>query len=166
MAMNGPQLGSEIAAALGFPGNVTTEVLCFGTSIVTHVQTGTATFGGFPGPHPISGLDGNALASLVGSCAYPFVSPELLTYCSIIANYIMASGVVTYTGPPPNPPGGEVGFREGGTISGMDGNQLAQLIHTALYSAFAGPSAPLIAKCTAIVDHIQNNAEVENGVIS
>lgn len=166
MAMNGTQLADEIATALGHPGDVTAEVICFGTSIVTHVQSGTATFGGFPGPHPISGLSGPTLAGLVGSCAYPFTSPELLTYCTIIANYIMANGVVTYASPPPNPGAGEIGFREEGTISGMSGPDLAQLIHNALYSVYPGPSTVLTAKCSAIVGHIQNNAEVSNGVIS
>jgi len=58
----------------------------------------------------------------------------------------------------------EVGFRLGGTISGMAGPAMAASIASAV--PYPGVSPELIKKCGAIVDHIQGNAEVEDGVIS
>lgn len=164
MAMSGPALADEIRTSMGFPPPTTLQIIGWATGVVTHLQTsGSATTGGIPGPHPISGLSGPAMALLItGLAGYPFPSPDLINFCSAMATYIMANAEVTYTGPPPS--AGNPDWFSGGTISGMDGADMASLVASSTGKPGATPE--LIDKCTAIVNHIQDNAEVENGVIA
>lgn len=161
--MSGPALAGEIRSAMGFPAPTSVELIGWATGVVTHIQTsGLATFGTIASPHTISGLTGPVMAGLIQvNAGYPFVSPELILYCTAMTTYIMGTAIVTYTGPIPPPP---PGFNVGGTISGMSGSALADVVATALGKGFT--TTELINKCTAIVSHIENNAEVVSGVIS
>lgn len=163
MATNDTLLASEIAAALGHPGDVTLPVQGFAEGILDELTSnGIAGFGGIPGPHPISGMTGASMASKVAAAAgYPGVSPELMSYCSGIVLHIQTAGQVFYTGPIPPPP---PGFELDGTITGLNGAAMAALIVGMV--PYPGATSELIDKCTAIADHIMTNAEVVSGAIS
>lgn len=164
MATSAPLLASEIAAGLGHPGDVTVQVQGFATGILEELtQNGVAGFnGGVPSPYSISGMSGSSLATKVASYAgYPFVSPELLSFCTGIVTHIQGSGIVTYVGPPPpaNP-----NYFLGGTISGLVGATMASIIQGAVPYPFV--SAELLGMSNAICNHIVANAQVVSGVIS
>lgn len=162
MATNYTQLAGEIATALGHPGNVTPQVLGFARGILEELTlNGSASFGGTPGPHPISGLSGTSMASRVRSYAgYSTVTSQLQGFCTGIATHIM-TGVVTYTGPTsPTPPN----WFLGGTISGMTGSGMANLVKSSV--PFPNVTSQLLAMCQAVVNHIQSNAQVASGVIA
>jgi len=162
-----PGLATEIATGIG-QGFVTLHVTAFATGVLDELtQNGSATFGNIPGPHPISGLSGASMASrIVAAGPYTFVSPELANFCTAIADHITANGVVTYAGPPPAPPGlpPPDAWFTGGVVSGVNGPGMAAEVAAAVGYPFV--STQLIGKCTAIADHINNNAQVESGVIS
>jgi len=164
MATNAPQLADEIAAAIG-QSFTTAQLIGFATGVLEEVtQNGSATFGGFPGPHPISGLSGSSMANkVVTYVGYPFVSSVLIAFCGAIADHIMTNGQVTYTSPiiPLDPANS---WTSNGTISGLNGPQLASEIQAAVGYPFV--STQLIGFATAITDHIMNNAEVNFGVIT
>lgn len=168
MPMTGPGLADEIRTEMGFPAPTSQQLIGWATGVVTHIQTaGIATFGNIPGPHPITGLSGPVMAATIAPIAgYPGTTPELINYCTGIATYIMANGVVTYTGPAPMPPTilPPAAWFLGGTISGMDGNAMSVVVAGLL--GLGPPTPPLINKCTAIANHIQTNAQVVSGVIS
>ena len=164
MAMDKDALASEIAQAMGH-SHVTQQLKGFAQGIIEEVRNGTATFNLVPTPHPISAIVGPNMAQLVATYAgYGYASPELTQYCTGVATYIMASGIVTYASPesPPTPPD-KAWFLEG-TISGLVGSAMASTV--ASFVPFPYVSKELLAKCTAICNHIVNNAEVESGVIS
>lgn len=164
MAVSISSLASEIASALGHPGDVTQEVLGWATGVLNELtQSGIATFGGgTPTGHTISGMTGASMASRVASAAgYPSISTELLNFCTAIASYVQGNTIVTYTGPPPpaNP-----NYFQNGTISGLVGSGLANAVQASVGYPFV--SSPLLAKCSAITSHIMTNAQVQLGVIS
>jgi hypothetical protein len=167
MATSIPTLATAIATGIG-QSFVTQQVTAFATGVLDELtQNGSATFGNIPGPHPISGLTGASMASrIVAAAPYPFTSPELVNFCTAIADHINNNGVVTYAGPPPAPPGLQPpdAWFQGGTVSGVNGPLMATEVAAAVGYPFV--STQLIGKCTAIADHINNNAEVESGVIS
>jgi hypothetical protein len=161
MAMNGNQLADEIAASIGY-GKTSGRLKCLGNGIVNEVRHGVATYGMIPGPHSISGISGSNMAQLIVTCnGYSYTSGRLVLYCNAIADHVMGAGIVTYAGLPlPT----MVGWRLGGVISGLNGSVLAALIVN--YERLGSVSGKLLAECTAIVNHIMNNADVETGVIS
>lgn len=162
MAMNPTDLASEIASALGYPGNVTIQVQGFAQGIIEEItQNGVASTGAVPSPHNISGITGASMAAKVANYAgYGYVTPTLLGYCTGIVSHITSSAVVSYTGPGGLPPL----FFLGGTISGLSGAAMA--IQVALSAGYPGVTPQLLAKCTAIADHIMNNGEANNGSIT
>ena len=166
MAMDGLQLADEIAAAMGY-SPTSAQLQGFGKGIVEEVKNGTATFGTTPSGHTISGIVFSSMANLIKTYGgFPSVSAELLALCDGVSSNIMDNAIVTYIGPPPNPPiiEPEDAWFLGGTISGLDGSSMANDVKDAV--GFPSVSTLLLAKCTAIVDHIMNNAEVVSGVIS
>ena len=106
MATNDLQLADEIRQAMGFPTPTSTQLLGFAKAILEELtQNGMATFGGSPTGHSISGMTAASLASKIANYAgYGYVSTELLKYSTGVVNYIQASAIVTYVGPPPPPP--------------------------------------------------------------
>ena len=164
MAVSGSGLADEIRIAMGFPTPVSTQLTGWATGTLDELTiSGTAGFGGVAGPHSITGMTGSSMATRVETEAgYPSVSTELTNFCTALVDYIQSNAVVTYTGPTPPPP---PGFTDGGTISGMVGDDMADDIHDSV--GFPGStSTPLKELCGAIVDHIQANAQVASGVIS
>lgn len=169
MAVNPAGLSEEIRVAMGFPLPTSQQLIGWSTGVLDELtQSGTATSRNVAGPHTISGMTGPSMAARIvaaSSGTYPFISPELTNYCNAIVQHIQTSGQVFYTGPVPgNPPPPSASWFEGGTISGLSGPVLASLVVAQVGYPFV--STRLLAKCTAIVDHIQNNAEVLDGVIS
>jgi hypothetical protein len=162
MATSPTLLASEVATALNHPGDVTAEVLGWATGLLEELtQNGVATFGGIPGPHSISGMTGLSMASkIAGYAGYPGTTPTLIGYCTGIVAHIQGSGIVTYTGPTPPGPS----YFLGGTISGLSGPAMATLVASS--AGYPGTTPVLIAKCTAIANHIMTNAQVVSGVIS
>lgn len=165
MAVNPTQLADEIRSAMLFPAPVTLQLTGWATGVLQELtQSGIATSRVIPGPHPISGMSGASMAALVAAAAgYPFVSIPLLNYCNAIVQHIQTAGQVFYTAPvgSPNPADN---FFLNGTITGLDGSTLAALVAAQVGYPFV--STRLLAKCTAIVNHIQTNAIVTDGVIS
>jgi hypothetical protein len=92
---------------------------------------------------------------------FPSVSPELLGFCSGIATYVMANAQVFYVGPPPPT---LPDWNVGGTITGLDGGDLANAV--APLMGQPAPSTELTAQCTAMMDHVTNFALVTDGVIA
>jgi hypothetical protein len=167
MAVNPSQLAIQLANGIG-QTFTTAQVEAFASGILDELtQNGSATFGDIAGPHPISGLSGASMANQIAPAAgYPGISDTLQNFCQAIADHITDNGVVTYTGPAPNPPAippSEAWFL-GGTISGLNGPGLALEVAAAV--GYPGTSAELIGFCSAITDHIEANAEVTSGVIS
>jgi len=166
MALNYTQLAQDIVTGINQSGT-TQEVEGFAQGIVEEVQNGSATYGTIPGPHPISGLSGSSMAALVANYSgFPSETPELINFCTAIADNIMATGIVTYTSPIPNPPTipPELAWNTGGTISGLIGSVMAAAVKAAV--GYPNVSTELLGMCTAICDHINDNAEVISGVIS
>lgn len=162
MATSPALLADEVATALGNPGNITSQVLGWATGLLEELtQNGSATFGGFAGPHPISGMSGSSMATKIANYAgYPGANSTLIAYCNGIVSHIQGSGTVTYTSPTGLPPN----WFLGGTISGLSGSAMAAEVASSV--GYPGVSPELLAKCTAIADHITGNAEVVSGVIS
>ena len=128
------------------------------------IQTsGSATFGCFTGPHPISGVSSSNMARLIAiNSGYGNVTATLLRFTEGVSEHINSAGVVTYTGPLPPPP--PPVFTENGTISGLVAATMAALISQK--TGFSFVCDRLLRECEAIVDHIQNNALVTSGVIA
>lgn len=164
MATSFPLLATEIATAIG-QSYVTTQVMGFAHGILEELtQNGTATFGFTPTGHTISGMTAASMAGKIATYAgYGYASPELVNFCMGIVTHIQGAAIVTYTGPifpPPPPPG----WFLGGTISGLSGPAMASLVQS--YVGYPSVSPQLLAKCTAIANHIMTNASVVSGVIS
>lgn len=169
MAVNPTQLADEIRSALSFPTPVSDQLIGWATGVLDELtQSGTATSRNFPGPHPISGMTGASMAARIVAASngkYGFVSTSLLNYCNAVVTHIQSQGQVFYTSPiPSNPPPPSDSWFLGGTITGLDGNALAVLVAAQVGYPFV--STQLIAKCTAMVNHIMSNAEVTDGTIS
>lgn len=143
--MSGASMASLVQAGAGYP-SVSSELSTFCAQIVSHIQTfGIVTFA--PGTITgtctntpvspgalsagagtngiISGLDGTVLANAIhAAVGYPgSTSGPLISFCTAIANYIMANGVASYasgtvTGVCPAGGGGlTAGAGAGGTIA-------------------------------------------------
>ncbi len=168
MATSSSGLAEEVRKAMVFPLPISKELIGWATGVLNELTgNGTATARIIPGPHSISGMTGGSMADkVVQEAGYPNASKELKLYCGAIVAHIQGSGQVFYIAPIAAPPAiqpADAWFL-GGTISGLNGPILAGLIAKAV--GYPGVSARLLAKATAIVDHIQNNAEVTDGVIS
>lgn len=162
MAMDVSALADAITLGMGFSLPASTEITGFAQGVVDGVSAGTASFGGIPSPHVISGMDGSAISAAIASNAgYPGVSSELAGFGDSLATYIQSNAIVTYTGPVPPPP---PGFNLGGTISGLVGAALGDALAAGM--GLGAASAEVTAMGTAIADHIVANATVVNGVIS
>lgn len=166
MALDEVALADEIASAMGYP-STSAQLVGWAKGVVEEVKHGVATFGNIPGPHPISGVLGPSMASLISNYAgYGSVSPELTSFCAGIATHIISSGVVTYTSPVPAPPAllpADAWFL-GGTISGLSGAGMAALVQSMV--GYPSISSKLLAECNAIASHIMANAEVVSGTIN
>ena len=162
MSLNANDMAEAIRVAMNFPLPLTSQIIGWSGAVLDELKAGVAGFGGSP-THSISGLTGPSLASRIQiGAGYPSISPELSLYASGMTAYILSGALVTYTGPPTS--GTNPDWFQGGTISGMVGSAMATTIATSVAFPFVSPE--LINKCTAIVDYIQSNAEVESGVIS
>jgi hypothetical protein len=161
VSVNPSLLASEIATAVGHPGNVTVQIQGFATGILQELtQNGHATVGA-PSGNAISGMTGYSMASKVATAAgYGFVSTPLLHFCNGVTTHIL-TGTVNYTGPipPAIPP-----WFLGGTIVGLSGPAMAALVQSNV--GFPFTSSYLLAMCTAITSHIMTNAQVTSGTIS
>ena len=107
------------------------------------------------------------MAALIAPLAgYPGVTPDLLNFCTGVANHILAAGQVFYSGPPPAPPvlPPSLAWFLGGTISGLSGSAMADLVKTTMGKPSV--TSELLNQCTAIANHIMTNATVVSGVIS
>ena len=166
MATNVNLLASEIATALGAP--VTPEIIGFSQALLDEFTGNcTATMNDYPTPHTMSGMDESRLAtnSAIAMGKAGQETDMTIKYCKGIIDHIQNDGIVTYASKPPSstvPPGEE--WMNDGTISGLDGSAMASEIESNVGAPFMSPK--LIAKCSAICDHIMTNAEVEEGVIS
>lgn len=162
MALNGAQLGNEIADAFGNKSNKYT--IAFGNGIVEAVKMGTASYGLIPGPHMISGISGAIMSNFIMAYGgYPKITSQLEKKCAAIADHVMLAGKVTYTGPPTVPPAFPPDWFIGGTISGLSGSVLANLV--AQYVGYKNVSSVLLKECGAITAHIMKNVLVTSGVI-
>lgn len=162
--MDPKKLASEITDAMGFPLPPSPQLVGWATGVVIELSTnGSASTGGIPGPHKISGLTPVTMAAKVAAAGgYILVTPGLLAECSGIIAHIAQAAQVTYSGPPPAV--GNPDWFVDGKISGMNGAAMAVLV--ASFSGFPVPTPDLIKKCSAIVKHIQENAIVIQGVIA
>ena len=184
MSLNGVQLAEEIRVARSFPLPVSENLIGWGTGVVQHIQgaaitnnpvvTGTTPPGGSLSAGAsvggiISGLSGSAMAGLIvanSNGTYPFVSQELLNFCNAIVQHIQSATVVfspgSITGQCTNTPmsSGPLvnGQGSNGFIVGLSGTVLASLVTAQVPYPFVSPE--LIEFCTAVADHITNNAEV------
>lgn len=167
MALNATDLADELATAIG-QVTTTPHMIGWAQAVVTEITTnGSATSRNIPGPHPISGVTGPSLATLIQiNVGYPFVSTVLTAYATAIATHITSLGIVTYTAPVAAPPGipPSNAWYLNGTISGMNGTVLAAAIAASVGYPFVSPQ--LLAHSIALVLHIQSNAEVTDGVIA
>lgn len=164
MPLDPKKLASEITEEMGFPLPPSPQLVGWATGVVIELTTnGSATTGGIPGPHKISGLTPVTMAAKVAAAGgYIIVTPGLLAECSGIIAHIAQAAQVTYNGPPPAV--GNPDWFVGGKISGMSGPAMAVLV--ASLSGFPIPTPDLISKCTAIVNHIEKNAVVIQGIIA
>jgi len=165
MPLVGRDLAKAIATEMG-QDSTPKQLVAWADAVILEITTATATKNNFPGPHPISGLVPQRLADNIARGAdYPKVTKELLDYCTAITDYITAFATVTYKSPPPPPPPGKApDWFVDGTISGMVGNDLANLI--AITVGFPKTSKEIKQKSKAIVNYIQTNATVLDGIIS
>ncbi|NIT99515.1 MAG: hypothetical protein GWN01_00780 [Nitrosopumilaceae archaeon] len=184
MSLTGSDLADSIRIDMNFPTPTSTQLIGWGKGVVQHIQTGQvdhalvtgdtapgaplangAAIGGI-----ISGLDGASMASLVQTEAgYPNVSSELSAFCQEIVNHIQSSGLVNFdpgqitgqcTSTPLSPGPLTNGAGTGGIITGLDGNTLAGAIHGS--AGYPGSTSPeLVTFCTAIVNYVMDNAEIE-----
>jgi hypothetical protein len=166
MALNPALLASQIQAAIAAP-SVTPEILGFATAVCEEIiENGLATFAYFSGPHIISELDGASLANRVaGYLGRGPESANTIKFCTGITEYIMDAGVVFYASKAINPPlvPPELSWQNQGTITLLIGPDMADSIESFVGAPFM--SSKLIAKCTAICNHIMSNAQVEIGII-
>jgi hypothetical protein len=122
------------------------------------LTNGAASNGIILGPNAAS-LTGQFVANMGLAGA----SPQILAMANAICTHIM-TGKVTFapnkvTGAcsnTPVSPGALTGAAVGGTIIGLSGSAMAQLMG----SAFGGVSPQLLAKCNAICTYIMANAQV------
>ena len=157
MSVNAPGMADEIRSAMGFPTPVTAQLVGWSQGVLDELTISGSAATGSPSGNAISGLTGASMAARIQSGAgYPSVSTELLAYATALSNYINGNAVVAYTNPPTND--------SGGTISGMTGAAMAVAVAAGV--GFPSVSSELLAKCTAIVDHIQSNALVNGGIIA
>lgn len=169
MATNPAQLATEMANGINqtIP---TVAVQAWAIGVLQDLTlNGSATFGNMQSGHPISGLSGAAMAGFIIAASagfYPNVSTQLLNFCTAVANHITSNGTVEYSGPPPAPPAvpPSAAWFTGGTVSGLDGSAMATEVAASV--GYPSVTPELIGFCTAIADHINNNAQVESGVIS
>jgi hypothetical protein len=162
MAVSPSILAEAIRVDVGFPSPVSFELQSFCTGLLDELtQSGSATFGGIPGPHPISGMSGTSLATRISNILGIAVFPDFVDYCNALVDHIQDNAFVTYTSPTPPSP---IIYTSGGSISGMDGADMADAIAAA--RGFPNVTNQLLKKCEAIVDHIETFAAVEFGVIS
>ena len=158
MALSATGLADEIRIAMGFPNPVSAELVGWASGVVTEITVNGSAATGSPGPtNAVSGLSGPTLAtSIVSGAGYPGTSAELLSYATAVAGYMVATAKVTYVNAPD--------WNAGGTISLMTGAGMAAAIAAGV--GYPSVSAELLAKSTAMVDHIQTNALVNGGTIT
>lgn len=177
MALDETEMAEAIHVAFGYivppaPGNtpIPSQIIGWSKAVIDELKVGVATTGGVAGPHSISGLDGTSLANRIKTEAgYPNITSQLQNYADALVGYITQYAQVFYLGPSSGSPD----WFQGGTIQNMTGTAMAAAVAdgTGLFPILPGVPFPYVSselenKCTAIVDYIQNNAEVENGVIS
>ncbi len=167
MAVNFNDLADEIASAIAAPK--TPEIIGFSKAVLEELTVnGSATYNDFASPHPISGMTESSLANKIATYigGRGPATTMSIKYAKGIVDHIQNDGFVEYGSKPLNPPTVNPGqeWMNDGTIKSLVGVSMANEIELNIGSPFM--SAKLIAKCTAICDHIMNNAEVEVGVIS
>lgn len=187
MAMTGAGMAEAIRVAMGFPLPVSSQLTGWGNGVVGHIQsdaevshssgdvTGTCPpsggplTGGAADNGAISGMTpGDMATEVMTEAGYPSVSSELTAFCEEIVDHIETFGVVefgsgditgTCTNTPVSPGSLAAGEGSSGFIKDLDGDTLADSIHTA--AGYPGvTSTPLKNFCNAIVDYIMDNAEV------
>jgi len=152
--------------AIMFAGATSQHLVAWAQGVINELTiNGSATFGTTPSGHSISGLTDTSMAAyIVAELAfYDPATSKLIDFCDAICTHVESDAVVTYVSPVglPNP---ALNYLNGGTISGMNGTVLANLVATTV--GYPSTSSLLIAFCTAVVNYIHANAEVEVGVIS
>lgn len=161
MALDADALAMEITLGLG-QTTPSDEVKGFAQGIIDELKAATASFGGTPGPHVISGMTGASMAGKIKDAAgYPSVTPQLMGFAQGICDHVQMLGIVTYVGPPP--PAVPDWFL-GGTVTGLSGAVMAVTVQGA--AGFPSVTSQLTGMCSAIADHIVANAEIVMGVIS
>lgn len=186
MAMVIATLAADIASGVGAPG-VTPEITAWATGIIQEITTnasvanapgtvngvaptsGGPLIAGLATGGVISGMTGSSMADFVVAASgglYPFASPEMICFCNGIVLHIQSSGLVgfaagTIVGACSNTlvsPGALVGSGVGGTVSGIDGSAMASIIVGNCAAFFPSTTPQLIGKCSAICNHIKDNA--------
>lgn len=187
MALNSTDMAQRIHDDMGFPGSVSSQLVGWASAVIDELTSGSVAnaSGTITGTCPaaggsltsgagtggvITGLDGPTLATAIASNAgYPSTTSELTQFSDAIVAHLM-TGTASFssgnvTGTCTNTPSSAGILTNGlglnGTIVGLSGSALASTIHSAVYSAFAGPSAKLIEFCTAFTDFIMDNAEID-----
>lgn len=184
MAMNVDKLADEIRLAGGLPPPTTAPNKGMAKAIIDELKTlSVVSFkpGGVTGKAPGSGgklttgaASGGKIVGPAGKTLAKKMSKEMMLGGAVTPDLLkMASGITTHyltgtvtfpvgkiTGKCTNSggsPGALIGEGSGGKIVGLSGPLLAGLCA----AAFGGvKSKELVAICTAIVNHIQKNAEV------
>lgn len=180
MALDSVALAEEIKGALGFSSEPTSQKnKDIATAIVEHLKTAVVNHATstVTGTAPSSGgplQDGaatNGVITLVATdlqtrliSAFGVSTPEILGMGTAISTHV-ATGLVEFTtgnitgtcGNTSSSPGPLVGEGSGGEITNLDGSTLATLMASSMGKP--GTTLELEAMATAIVDHIQNNAE-------
>ncbi len=172
MALVSGDMADDIKAAMAveepnvFTGATSEHLDGWCKAIIDEITTyGSATYGTTASGHPISGLSASRMATAVDTNVtfYTTVTTFVTGFCTAIVNHIHSDADVTYTTPTGSPDPAD-DYWYGGTISGMNGLTLAGLVKTQM--GYAATTDLLDAFCTAVVDYIEANAEVEEGVIS
>ena len=186
MSLAPPTLANDMAQAIG-QGAASPQLIGEATAICTELMTPALVMhppGSIMGNAPPSGgplPDGEALpqgkilgmagaslaAAMQANMGFPSITPQVMAMANAITGHIMAAGLVSFKktqiqgicSNSPVSPGALTGLiSTGGTVSGLDGSAMAQM----MAPAFGGPASPeLEKKCKAIVKHIQ-----ESGIVT
>jgi len=160
MAMVAADMAEAIRIAMGFPSPASTELIGWSTGVINEIvaaalsqhasgtitgtapSTGGALTAGTAVSGTVTGMTGASMASRVDiAVGYGSVTTELDAFCDEIVAHINDDGVIAFasgqiigtctnTVVSPGPLTGGAGTL--GTISGLDGDTLADNVHTAI----------------------------------
>jgi hypothetical protein len=193
MAMIPADLAEAIRSQMGLHPPVSNQLIAWATGIITSLTTDASvsnaigTVVGIAPPSPgaltLGAANGGKIAGLLGSSManyiiaadpkdYPYLTPQLSGMCDGIAQHIVVQATITFAigtinGACTNTlisPGVFVGTGAGGTVSGLDGSGMANLVVS--QAKFPNVTPELLNKCTAIANYIMAHAIVSYSTVT